>query len=46
MLMIIEHFSKWICLVVLPEKISELVATKFFNYIFVRFGAVTKVLTN
>lgn len=44
--MIIENFSKWIELVVLPQNSYELVAAAFFDHVSTQFGASAEVLTN
>jgi hypothetical protein len=46
MLVMVEHFSKWIELVPSPDKSSEAVAYAFINRVFSHFGALAKVLTN
>jgi transposase InsO family protein len=45
-LMMVEHFSKWIELVALPQNSSELAAVAFLDRVFVRFGALAEVLTD
>ena len=45
-LVMIEHFSKWIELVALPDKFSERVAYAFLNRVLSRFGAPSEVLTD
>jgi hypothetical protein len=42
----IEHFSKWIELVALPDKFSEGAAYSFLDHVLSRFGAPTEVLTD
>jgi transposase-like protein len=42
----IEHFSKWIELVALPEKLSEGAAYSFLDRVLSRFGAPAEVLTD
>ncbi len=46
MLVMVEHFSKWIELVALPDKSSEGVAYSFLNRVLSHFGAPTEVLTD
>jgi hypothetical protein len=41
----IEHFSKWLELVLLPDYGSEGATYAFFDRVCSRFGAPTKVLT-
>jgi hypothetical protein len=45
-LVMIEHFSKRIELVALPDKFSEGTAYSFLDRVLSRFGAPTEVLTN
>ena len=45
-LVMVEHFSKWIELVALSQNSSELAAAAFLDRVLVRFGAPTKVLTD
>jgi len=45
-LVMIEHFSKWLELVPLPDCNSEGVAYAFLDKMFNRFGALTKIITN
>jgi transposase InsO family protein len=45
-LVMIEHFSKWIELVALPDKFSEGAAYSFLDRVLSRFGAPTEVLTD
>jgi hypothetical protein len=45
-LVMIEHFFKWIELVALPDKFSEGAAYSFLDPILSRFGVPTKVLTD
>jgi transposase InsO family protein len=45
-LVMIEHFSKWIELVALPDKFSEGAAYSFLDRVLSRFGAPAKVLTD
>ncbi len=45
-LVMVEHFSKWIELVPSPDKSSEGVAYTFLNRVLSHFGAPTEVLTN
>ncbi len=42
----IEHFSKWLELVPLPNRNSEGDAYAFMNKVLSKFGAPTKVFTN
>lgn len=44
-LVMVENFSKWIELVVLPQNSSELVANVILNRVSVRFGTHVEVLT-
>lgn len=45
-LVMVEHFSKWIELVALPQNLSEFAAMEFLDQILARFGAPAEVLTN
>ncbi len=45
-LVMIEHFSKWIELVPLPDKSNEGVAYAFLDRVLGHFGALAKVLTD
>jgi hypothetical protein len=45
-LVMIEHFSKWIELVALPNKFSEGAAYSFLDCVLSRFGAPAEVLTD
>ncbi len=45
-LVMVEHFSKWIELVLSPDKSSEGVAYTFFDRVLNHFGAPTEVLTD
>jgi hypothetical protein len=45
-LVMIEHFSKWIELVALPDKFSERTAYSFLDHVLSRFGAPAEVLTD
>jgi transposase InsO family protein len=45
-LVMVEHFSKWIELVALPQNSSELAAAAFLDRVLARFGAPTEVLTD
>jgi transposase-like protein len=45
-LMMVEHFSKWIELVPSPDKSSEGVAYAFLDRVLSHFGALAKVLTD
>jgi hypothetical protein len=45
-LVMIEHFSKWIELVALPDKFSEGAAYSFLDRVLSRFGAPAEVLTD
>jgi transposase InsO family protein len=45
-LVMIEHFSKWIELVALPDKFSEGAAYSFLDCVLNRFGAPAEVLTD
>ena len=45
-LVMIEHFSKWIELVVLPRKESSLVADAFLQRVLTLYGAPAEVLTD
>jgi hypothetical protein len=42
----IEHFSKWLELVPLPDHSNEDIAYAFLNKVLSRFGVPTEVLTN
>jgi transposase-like protein len=42
----VEHFSKWIELVALPDKSNEGVAYSFLNRVLSHFGAPVEVLTD
>jgi hypothetical protein len=44
-LVMIEHFSKWIELIALPDKFNEGAAYSFLDCILSRFGAPAEVLT-
>jgi hypothetical protein len=45
-LVMIEHFSKWIELVALPDKFSEGAAYSFLDRVLSRFGVPVEVLTD
>lgn len=45
-LVMVEHFSKWIELVALPQNSSELAAMAFLDRVLARFGAPAEVLTD
>jgi transposase-like protein len=45
-LVMVEHFSKWIKLVPSPDKSSEGVAYAFFDRVLSHFGAPAEVLTD
>jgi site-specific DNA-cytosine methylase len=45
-LVMIEHFSKWIELVVLPTKLSKYTAEAFLQRVLAQFGAPAEVLTD
>jgi hypothetical protein len=45
-LVMIEHFSKWIELVALPDKFRERAAYSFLDRVLSRFGAPVEVLTD
>ena len=45
-LVMVEHFSKWIELVALPHNSSELAAMAFLDRVLARFGAPAEVLTD
>jgi hypothetical protein len=45
-LVMIEHFSKWIVLVALPDKFSEGAAYSFLDRVLNCFGALAMVLTD
>ena len=45
-LVMVEHFSKWIELVALPDKYSEGVAYAFLDRVLSHFGAPAEVLTD
>jgi hypothetical protein len=42
----VEHFSKWLELVPLPDRNSEGTTYTFLDMVFSRFGVPSKVLTN
>ena len=42
----VEHFSKWIELVALPQNSSELATAAFLDRVLARFGALAEVLTD
>ena len=44
MLVMVEHFSKWIELVALPQNSAQLAATAFLDRVLARFGAPAEVL--
>jgi hypothetical protein len=44
-LLMVEHFSKWIELVVLPHNSLELTVLAFLDCVLVLFGAPEEVLT-
>ena len=46
MLVMVEHFSKWIKFVVLSQNSIELAAAVFLEHVLVRFEAPTEVLTD
>ena len=45
-LVMVEHFSKWIELVALSQNSSEMAATAFLDRVLARFGAPAEVLTD
>jgi hypothetical protein len=45
-LVMVEHFSKWIELVPFPDKFSKGVAYAFLDRVLSHFGALAEVLTN
>jgi transposase-like protein len=45
-LVIVEHFSKWIELVALPQNSANLAAAAFLDRVLARFGAPAEVLTD
>ena len=45
-LVMVEHFSKWIELVALPQNSAELAAAAFLDRVLARFGAPAEVLTD
>ncbi len=45
-MIMIEHFSKWVELVVLPDKSSRDTSQTFLQQILSRFGACAKCLTD
>jgi hypothetical protein len=45
-LVMIEHFSKWIELVALPDKFSEGATYSFLDHVLSRFGALAELLTD
>ncbi len=46
MLVMVEHFSKWIELVPSPDKSSEIIAYAFLDKVFSHFGAFVEVSTD
>ena len=42
----VEHFSKWIELVALPQNSAKLAAAAFLDRVFASFGAPAEVLTD
>jgi hypothetical protein len=42
----VEHLSKWIELVALPQNSLELAAMAFLDWVLARFGALSEVLTD
>ncbi len=45
-LVMVEHFSKWIELVPSPDKSKEGIAYAFLDRVLSRFGALAEVLTD
>jgi hypothetical protein len=45
-LVMVEHFSKWIELVPSPDKSSEIIAYAFLDKVFSHFGAFVEVSTD
>jgi len=45
-LVVVEHFRKWIELVALPKNSLELAVITFLDYSLAHFGAQVEVLTN
>jgi transposase-like protein len=45
-LVMVEHFSKWIEFVALPQNFAKLAAAAFLNRVLACFGAPAKVLTD
>jgi hypothetical protein len=45
-MIMIEHFSKWVELVVLPDKSSHSTSQVFLQQVLSRFGACVKCLTD
>ena len=45
-LVMLEHFSKWLELVVLSQKYAKLVTAAFWNRVLARFGTLAEVLTD
>ena len=45
-LVMIEHFTKWVELVPLPNKSADLTATTFLESVLSRFGAPAEVVTD
>ena len=45
-LVMVEHFSKWIELVALPQNSSELAVAAFLDCVLARFRAPAEVLTD
>ena len=46
MLVMVEHFRKWIELVVLSQNFAELGAATFLDHVLARFGASAEVLAD
>ena len=46
MLVMVEHFSKWVELVALLQNSAKLAAVAFLERILARFGALAEVLTD
>ena len=45
-LVMVEHFSKWIEFVDLPQNSTELAVATFLDHVLARFGAPAEVLTD
>jgi hypothetical protein len=45
-MIMIEHFSKWVDLVVLPDRSSHSTSQAFLQHVLTRFGACAECITN